>query len=132
MNTKVPFDDRIVISNVIASVRDHGMMTQKQFGDAVGVKSRQVSRYESAAAIPRGNILKAIFRIGLKIAAPHIHKLPGRIPAVLTPEVIDEITKLVSQEREQEEIEKARIEEITTKLASQIEEACQARDNKGI
>lgn len=129
---KVPFESRQAISNVIASVRDHAMMTQKQFGAEISVCPKQISRYESASALPKASRLKAIFRIGLKIGAPYIHMLPGHIPAVLTPEVIDEITKLVSKEREQEDVEKTRIEEITTKLASQTEEACQARDDKGI
>lgn len=135
MASKIPVEDRIPISNIIAQTRFLAGMTQKKFGEHLGVTAKQVRRYEAAEAIPKESKLRKVFHIGLKVAAPFIHQLPGYVPAMLTLEAINEITEAVRKEKEQEEHDKARIDEITTQIAEQTEAACKARessDNQGV
>lgn len=123
-------ESKVAISNVIAALRNHAAMTTREFGDTIGVTAKQVRRYEAAEAVPPQSRLKRIFHIGLKIAAPFIHQLPGYVPAILTVEAISEITEAVRREREADKEESERIEKLATKVAEQVETACKAREDK--
>lgn len=122
-------DKKVAISNIISAVRAVADMTQKEFGEHLGVTAKQVRRYEGAESTPPQSRLKRLFHIGLKIAAPIVEQLPYYAPAVLTLEVINEIRENVRKEHEQEASEKARIEELSSEIAAKVEKACQARDD---
>jgi transcriptional regulator with XRE-family HTH domain len=125
---KLTVDEKTAVSNIVSAVRSSAGMTQRDFGSRIGVKPKQVGRYESAKAVPSKSTLKKIFHVGWKLAVPLIERLPYYTPAVLTWEVINEIKDAVKKEHEQEEQQKARIEEITSAIAEQTEAACKARE----
>lgn len=127
---KLKYADRVAISDIVAGTRQWAAMSQGKFGEALGVTAKQVSRYESAAAVPPESRLKRIFHIGLKVAAPFIQHLPGYVPAILTVEAIREITEAVRRERETDKETSESIDKLTTQIADQTEAACKAREAK--